>query len=70
MSQSDLPTSPIPPPRKSIEELAREQGVTICPVEDLIGDFWPEEQTADEFIAFIREGRRESERPRDFGDRT
>ncbi len=40
---------------KSVEELAREQGVK--PVEDpndLKGDFWPEAESVDEFLAWLR----------------
>jgi hypothetical protein len=39
---------------KSVEELAREQGVK--PVEDpndLKGDFWPEDESVDEFLAWL-----------------
>jgi len=43
---------------KSIEELAREQGVKpIQSLDDLAGD-WPPEDSIDEFLAFIREARR------------
>lgn len=50
-------------PRRSSEELdalARAQGVPlVVDVDDLVGDFWPEDETCDEFIAAIRELRRE-----------
>jgi hypothetical protein len=50
-------------PRRAPEELdalARAQGVPLAArVDDLIGDFWPEEETCDEFIAAVREWRRE-----------
>lgn len=43
---------------KSVEELVREQGVKpIQHIDDLAGD-WPEEDSVDEFLAFIREARR------------
>lgn len=43
---------------KSIEELAREQGVKpIQSLDDLAGD-WPPEDSIDEFLALIRESRR------------
>ncbi|HWG41742.1 MAG TPA: hypothetical protein VN688_03080 [Gemmataceae bacterium] len=48
---------------KSSDELAAEQGVQ--PIEDFeafldeIGDVWPEEESADEFIAWLRKLRRE-----------
>jgi hypothetical protein len=58
------PTSELPRKSKSktAEELAAEQGVK--PIEDFdkfleeVGDFWPEEETADEFIAWLRKMRR------------
>jgi len=43
--------------------LAAEQGVTpIADFDALLGDFWPEEESADEFIAAVREWRREGSR--------
>ncbi|MFI5379239.1 MAG: hypothetical protein ACHRHE_08080 [Tepidisphaerales bacterium] len=43
---------------KTIEELAREQGVKpIRSLDDLAGD-WPAEDSIDEFLAFIRAARR------------
>ncbi len=42
-----------------LEELAENQGVR--PVTDftkLLGDFWPEDETADAFIAQVREWRK------------
>ena len=40
--------------------LAARQGVRpVERFEDLLGDFWPEDETADEFIAAVREWRRE-----------
>jgi hypothetical protein len=43
---------------KSVDELAREQQVKpIQSIEELRGD-WPEEDSIDEFLAFIREARR------------
>jgi hypothetical protein len=54
-------------PRRSPEELdalARAQGVPlVVDVDDLVGDFWPEDETCDEFIAAIRELRREEVAP-------
>lgn len=44
----------------SLEELAEQQGVK--PVTDpsaLAGDFWPEDETAEEFIATLRQWRKE-----------
>jgi hypothetical protein len=43
-----------------VEELAAEKGVK--PVEDpneLKGDFWPEDESVDEFLAWLRALRRE-----------
>lgn len=52
---------PVPAPvRKTPEQLAAEQGVE--PVTDparLRGDFWPDTETADDFIAAVRRWRRE-----------
>ncbi|MHC4252674.1 MAG: hypothetical protein ACYS9X_26450 [Planctomycetota bacterium] len=46
--------------KRSIEELAAEQGVKpITDLKLLRADFWPEDETADEFIAAVREWRRE-----------
>ena len=43
---------------KSVSELIREQGLPpIENLEELAGD-WPEEDSVDEFLAFIREARR------------
>jgi hypothetical protein len=47
---------------KSLDELIAEQGVR--PIDDFqgfldkISDFWPEEESADEFIAWLAETRR------------
>ena len=45
----------------SIEEAAREQGVpaAVAP-ESLRGDFWPDDESADEFIGAVREWRRDN----------
>lgn len=40
---------------EEIWELARQQGVKpLRRIEDLQGDFWPEEESVDEFLAWIR----------------
>ena len=47
--------------RPALEALASEQRVE--PVDDfdaLLGDFWPEDEGADEFVATLREGRRDA----------
>jgi len=50
-------------PRRAPEELdalALSQGASlIADFDDLIGDFWPEEESCDEFIAAVRKWRRE-----------
>ena len=46
-------------PRPDVMELAREQGVLpIRNFDDLLGDFWPEDESVDEFIEEIRALRR------------
>ena len=47
--------------RPALEALASEQGVE--PVDDfdsLLGDFWPEDEGVDEFVATLREWRRDA----------
>jgi hypothetical protein len=47
-------------PPKDAETLAREQGVKpIKSIDDPRGDFWPEDESADEFVETIRQWRRE-----------
>jgi len=50
-------------PRRAPEELdalAISQGAPLAVrFEDLLGDFWPEDETCDEFIATVRQWRRE-----------
>ena len=44
---------------KDLMTIAQEQGVLpLSSFDDLLGDFWPEDETADEFIDAIRELRR------------
>jgi hypothetical protein len=41
-------------------ELAEAQGVKpVERFEDLLGDFWPEDETGEQFLAWLREGRRD-----------
>lgn len=41
-------------------ELARQQGVKpIRSIEDLQGDFWPEEESVDEFLDWVRKIRQQ-----------
>jgi hypothetical protein len=45
---------------KDLMAIAREQGVLpISNCDDLLGDFWPEDESADEFVETIRKWRRE-----------
>lgn len=47
-------------PRAELESLAQQQGARpVAKFDDLLGDFWPENETADEFIAAVRQWRRE-----------
>lgn len=42
----------------SIDELMIEQGVTpVSDARELLGDFWPDEESVDDFIAAVREWR-------------
>jgi predicted RNase H-like HicB family nuclease len=46
---------------ENLDALAAEQGVKAAPDFDaLLGDFWPEDESADEFVAALRRWRRES----------
>ena len=46
--------------RATVEELARQQGVRpIEKAEDLLGDFWPEDEDIEDFLAALREWRSE-----------
>ena len=47
-----------------IWELAKQQGVKpIRSVEDLKGDFWPEEESVDDFLSWLRD-LRQNDKPR------
>ena len=47
-------------PAVDLSTLAEQQGVRpISRLADLVADFWPDGETADEFIATLREWRRE-----------
>jgi hypothetical protein len=42
-------------------EMARQQGVKpISDIEELQGDFWPEEESVDEFLDWVRAARRQT----------
>ncbi len=45
---------------RTIEDLAMEQGVKPAgDFESLLGDFWPEDESADDLISAVRQWRRE-----------
>jgi hypothetical protein len=47
-------------PPRTLREAAAEQGVEpVARFEDLLGDFWPADESADDFVAAVREWRRE-----------
>lgn len=48
-------------PAKRIEQLVAEQGTRPLDFEEMLGNFWPEEESADEFLAALREWRNEGE---------
>lgn len=46
-----------------LETLAAQQGVSpVTNFDQLLGDFWPDNESCDDFIAAVREWRRESDR--------
>ncbi|MCL5960737.1 MAG: hypothetical protein M1358_15790 [Chloroflexi bacterium] len=48
--------------QSNLQELALQQGVSpVTNFEDLLGDFWPAEESADEFIATVRRWRLEED---------
>ena len=48
--------------RKELERLADEQGVQpIVDLDSLRADFWPEDESVDDFVRTVRERRRASE---------
>ncbi len=49
--------------RKKLERLAVEQGVRpITDFDSLRADFWPEDESVEDFVRTVRERRRDSER--------
>jgi hypothetical protein len=76
MLEADLPTPSTETPKaaweglprrapEELDSLAISQGAPLAVrFEDLIGDFWPEDETCDEFIATLRQWRREGSRDR------
>lgn len=50
---------------EDLDALAQAQGAPLAVrFDDLIGDFWPEDESCDEFIAAVRQWRREGSTPR------
>ena len=50
------------PAHAQIWELARQQGVKpIQDIRQLAGDFWPQSESADEFLSWLQRTRREDE---------
>ncbi len=48
--------------RKELERLAAKQGVRpVTDFESLRADFWPEDESVDDFVRTVRERRRDSE---------
>jgi hypothetical protein len=46
--------------QRDLTDLAAQQGVQpVMNFDDLLGDFWPEDETADDFIATVRQWRHE-----------
>ena len=58
------PKRPSPPTdRLYLEALAAEQGVKpLANPKDLAAGFWPEDETADEFVEAVRQWRKEGKR--------
>lgn len=49
--------------RRELERLAAEKGVqSVTDFESLRADFWPDEESVDDFVRTVRERRRDSER--------
>ena len=48
-------------PVKRINQLALEQGTMPLSFDEMLGDFWPEDESTDEFLATLREWPTEGE---------
>jgi hypothetical protein len=58
-------------PPKTLEQLAAEQGVKPFNWDEAQKEaegIWPEEDSIDEFLSFLRDSRKDRRPPRDFGD--
>jgi hypothetical protein len=50
--------------RPDLEQLAREQGAPLAAnFDNLLGDFWPDEESVDDFLAARERWRREAREP-------
>ena len=49
-------------PVKKIEQLSAEQGTKPLNFEEMLGNFWPEEESTEEFLTILRRWRNEDER--------
>lgn len=50
--------------RPALEQLAKEQGAPLAvDFDDLLGDFWPEDESVDDFLAARERWRREGRDP-------
>lgn len=49
-------------PMKRISQLALDQGTKPLNFDEMLGNFWPEDESTDEFLATLREWRNEGER--------
>jgi hypothetical protein len=47
-------------PAATIEQLMAEQGTRPLSFDEMLGDFWPEDESVDDFITALREWRSES----------
>jgi len=47
-------------PGATIEQLVAEQGTRPLSFDEMLGDFWPEDESVDDFITALREWRSES----------
>lgn len=50
--------------RAELLRIAEEQGVKPFNFDDIGGDFWPEEESTDDFLAWLRSVRDEGGQPR------
>ena len=48
-------------PSKSIEQQVAEQGTRPLSYEEMLGNFWPEDESVDDFLATLHEWRNEGE---------